>query len=187
MRDKQPDFGQRHPRLHAARHHPLFRWIDARFVHRPRIYIGQAILAGLALMCVLIAEDALTNGAIVAAIASSVAIVFFIPHSVASNPVRLVGGHLVAIFAGACTVGILMLVPEAVAANKYMIHSIQGLSLALVILFMTITNTEHAPAAGTALGLATSMPIDSVLFIISASLLVALLRIVLSKHLHNLI
>lgn len=80
-----------------------------------------------------------------------------------------------------------MLVPEAVAANKYMIHSIQGLSLALVILFMTITNTEHAPAAGTALGLATSMPIDSVLFIISASLLVALLRIVLSKQLHNLI
>lgn len=39
-------------------------------------------------MGVLIAEDALTNGAIVAAIASSVAIVFFIPHSVASNPVR---------------------------------------------------------------------------------------------------
>ena len=80
-----------------------------------------------------------------------------------------------------------MLFPEAVAANKYMVHSMQGLSLALVILFMTITNTEHAPAAGTALGLATSMPMDSVLFIVSASLLVAILRIALSKHLHNLI
>lgn len=138
-------------------------------------------------MGILIAEDALTNGAVVAAVASSVAIVFFVPHSVASKPFRLIGGHIAAIVAALCTVGIMLLLPDAVATNKLVIHSLQGASLALVILFMTITNTEHAPAAGTALGLATSVPMNSVIFILSSALIISVVRIVLYRRLHNLI
>jgi len=52
---------------------------------------------------------------------------------------------------------------------------------------MTATNTEHAPAAGTALGLATSVPMNSVIFILTAALIISVVRIVLYKHLHNLI
>lgn len=178
---------RKHPKLRAVRHHPLLRWLDAKFVHRPRIYATQALLAGVALFVILMAEDALTSGAIVAAIASSVAIVFFVPHSIASSPFRIIGGHLSAIVAGLCTVGIMLLLPDSVAANQWVIHALQGTSLALVILFMTITNTEHAPAAGTAFGLATSMPRDSVIFIISAAIIIAMVRIVLYKRLHNLI
>jgi hypothetical protein len=176
-----------HERLHALRHHPLLRWIDARFVHRPRIYLVQSLLAGLALVGILIAEDALTNGAVVAAVASSVAIVFFVPHSVASKPFRLVGGHVSAIAAALCTVGVMMLLPDAVASNQLVIHTLQGASLALVILFMTVTNTEHAPAAGTALGLATSVPINSVVFILTSAVIISIVRIVLYRRLHNLI
>jgi hypothetical protein len=176
-----------HERLHALRHHPLLRWIDARFVHRPRIYLVQSLLAGLALIGILIAEDALTNGAVVAAVASSVAIVFFVPHSVASKPFRLVGGHVSAIAAALCTVGVMMLLPDAVAGNQLVIHTLQGASLALVILFMTVTNTEHAPAAGTALGLATSVPINSVVFILTSAVIISIVRIVLYRRLHNLI
>ena len=51
-------------------------WLDAKFVHRPRIYILQSLLVGLAFVGILTAEDAITNGAVVAAIASSVTIVF---------------------------------------------------------------------------------------------------------------
>lgn len=176
-----------HERLHALRHHPLLRWIDAKFTHRPRIYIVQSLLAGLALFGILIAEDALTNGAVVAAVASSVAIVFFVPHSVASKPFRLIGGHVAAIAAALCTVGVMLLLPDAVANNQLVIHSLQGASLALVILFMTITNTEHAPAAGTALGLATSVPMNSVIFIVSAAFIISIVRILLYQRLHNLI
>ena len=64
---------------------------------------------------------------------------------------------------------------------------LQGASLALVILFMTMTNTEHTPAAGTALGLSTSIPRDSVIFIISAAVIIAAVRVVLYRRLHNLI
>lgn len=176
-----------HERLHSLRHHPLLRWIDARFVHRPRIYLVQSLLAGLALVGILIAEDALTNGAVVAAVASSVAIVFFVPHSVASKPFRLVGGHVSAIAAALCTVGVMMLLPDAVAGNQLVVHTLQGASLALVILFMTVTNTEHAPAAGTALGLATSVPINSVVFILTSAVIISIVRIVLYRRLHNLI
>ncbi len=177
----------KHEKLHALRHHPLLRWVDAKFVHRPRIYLVQSLLAGLALVGILIAEDALTNGAVVAAVASSVAIVFFVPHSVASRPFRLIGGHVSAIAAALCTVGIMMLLPDAVASNQFVIHGLQGASLALVILFMTITNTEHAPAAGTALGLATSVPINSVIFILSSAVIISIVRIILYRRLHNLI
>ena len=79
-----------------------------------------------------------------------------------------------------------MLLPDAVADNKWVIHTLQGASLALVILFMTITNTEHAPAAGTALGLATSVPGNSVIFIVSSAIIISVVRIVLYKRLHNL-
>jgi len=175
-------------RMRAFRHHPLLSWIDAKFVHRPRIYIVQALLAGLALIGILVVEDLATNGDfIVAAVASSVAIVFFVPHSVASSPFRIIGGHTSAIVAALCTVGIMLLLPDSVADNLWVIHSLQGASLALVILFMTITNTEHAPAAGTALGLATSVPINSVIFIVSSAIIISIIRIVLYKRLHNLI
>ncbi len=161
--------------------------MDAKFIHRPKTYIFQAVAAGVTLVAILIAEDAITNGAIVAAIASSVAIVFFVPHSVASSPYRIIGGHLSAIAAGLCTVGILLLMPDSVAGNQWVIHAIQGTAIALVILFMTITNTEHAPAAGTALGLATSMPRDSVIFIISAAVIIAMVRTVLYGRHRNLV
>lgn len=174
-------------RPRALRHHPLLRWVDAKFIHRPQTYLVQALLAAAVLIAILVAEDALTNGAIVAAVASSVAVVFFAPHSVASSPFRIVGGHLSGVVAGFCTVGAMLLLPDSVAANQWAIHVLQGASLALVILFMTVTNTEHTPAAGTALGLSTSIPRDSVIFIISAAVIIALVRIVLYKRMHNLI
>ena len=81
----------------------------------------------------------------------------------------------------------MLLLPDAVVANQWVIHTLQGASLALVILFMTITNTEHAPAAGTAFGLALSVPLNSVFFIVSAAVIISIVRIVLYKRLHNLI
>jgi CBS-domain-containing membrane protein len=81
----------------------------------------------------------------------------------------------------------MLLLPEAVAANQWVIHTLQGVSLSLVILFMTITNTEHAPAAATALGLAVSVPANTVLFILSAAVIISIIRTVLYRRLHNLI
>jgi hypothetical protein len=36
----------------------------------------------------------------------------------------------------------MMLLPDTAASNQWVVHTLQGASLALVILFMTITNTH---------------------------------------------
>ncbi len=180
--------GPRRTRLQAARHTPVFRWIDPRFTHRWRIYVGQSILAAILLWVVLLAEDVLSNGAIVAAIASSVAIVFFVPHSVASSPYRIVGGHLSAVVAAYILIGLSLLFPDSVVDASWFNDLLGALAVGLVVLLMSISNTEHAPAAGTALGLGVDgVPGDAVLFIITAAVLVALARVLLGSRLHNLI
>jgi hypothetical protein len=123
----------------------------------------------------------------VAAVTSSVAIVFFVPHSITSNPFRIIGGHISAILVAGCIVGLMLLMPDSVSSNQWVVHVMEGASLSVVILFMTITNTEHAPAAGTAIGLATSISINSIVFVVSAAVVISIVRVVLNKRLHNLI
>ncbi len=183
-----------HPPRHRAtgwrryRHSLLLRWIDPRVTHRPRIYVGQALLAGIALAAILFAEERFAGGVIVVAIASSVAVVFFVPHSVASAPLRIVGGHAAGVLAAYTAVGILMLMTDGLADATWMRNVMGGASVGLVVLYMTVTNTEHAPAAGTALGLtAERTPGDAVVFILTAAVLIAAVRILLADRLHNLI
>ncbi len=178
----------RRTKLGAARHHRLFRWIDPRFTHRWRAYVGQSILAALLLWVVLLAQTVLSNGAIVAAIASSVAIVFFVPHSVASSPVRIVGGHISAVLAAYLVVAVALLFPESISDATWFNDLLGAIAVGLVVLIMSVTNTEHAPAAGTALGLGIDgAPGEAVLFIITAAVLVAAARIVLGPRLQNLL
>ena len=179
---------QRRSRLEAAHHSVWFSWIDPHVTHRPGVYVRQSMLAAGALALVLLAQDILTQGALVAAIASSVAIVFFVPHSIASSPKRIVGGHVAGVVAAYVILGASMLFPGSVADERWFIDLGGALALGLVIFIMTATNTEHAPAAGTALGLAVRGPsANAVIFIITAAVIVALVRVVLARHLHNLV
>ena len=174
-------------RLYSIRHHGLVRWLDAKFIHRPRIYIPVAIGGPGACRNI---DCRRSNHKRCCRDRGGYRKLsrypIFVPHSVASKPFRIIGGHISAILAALCTVGIMMLLPDTVASNQWVVHTLQGASLALVILFMTITNTEHAPAAGTALGLAASVPGNSVVSIVSAAIIISIVRTVLYKRLHNL-
>ncbi len=62
-----------------------------------------------------------------------------------------------------------------------------ALSTGVAIFLMTITNTEHAPAAGVALGLViNSWDYMTIIFILSAILLMAIIRKILKPYLMNL-
>ncbi|MDA1297496.1 MAG: HPP family protein [Chloroflexi bacterium] len=140
------------------------------------------------LWVVLLAQDVISSGAIVAAIVSSVAIVFFVPHSVASAPSHIVGGHLSGVVAAYIVVGIGLALPGSVADATWFVDLSGAVALGLVVLLMSVTNTEHAPAAGTALGLAVrGTPGEAVLFIITAAVIVAAARVILGPRLHNLL
>lgn len=185
---RHPRSGPRRTRAQAVRHTRLLRWIDPRVTHRPVVYVGQSALAALVLAVVLLAEDILINGAVVAAIAASVAIVFFVPHSVASSPFRIIGGHVMGVIAAYIVVGLTLLLPGSVADADWIVNVSGALALGFVILLMTSTNTEHAPAAGTALGLAVrGAQWESVLFILTAAVAVAAVRQILGGRLRNLI
>ena len=51
-------------------------------------------------LLILLVVDVVLQAAIVVAIASSAFIVFVIPHSTASSPQRVIGGHVVAVIVG---------------------------------------------------------------------------------------
>ena len=77
------------------------RLIRRRFRRHWKNYLLQCGLSTLALLMVLLVVDVVLQAAIVVAIASSAFIVFIMPHSKASIPRRVIGGHLVAIVVAA--------------------------------------------------------------------------------------
>ncbi len=166
------------------------RLIDRKFRRRWKTYLLQCGLATLALMLILLVMDVVLHTAIIVAIASSAFIVFVIPHSASSIPQRLLGGHIVAIMVGV-SLSSLYLIPTVgeVAANSHVIVDLMAVvSVGLSILLMVLTNTEHPPAAGTALGLVIGgWDPSAVLFVLLGSIVLTVVHTVLRPHLTNLL
>jgi len=83
-------------------------------------------------------------------------IVFALPCSVTAQPRRLIGGHAVGIVSGlicyfAFPSG---LFGEFAASWQFIIWLVYAVSVGLSMFIMVITDTEHPPAAGTALSIA---------------------------------
>jgi CBS-domain-containing membrane protein len=130
-----------------------FYLLDRRFRRRKERYFTQAALAALTLAAVLLVKDALTNVAIVTAIASSAFIVFMTPNSRMALPRRVIGGHVAGVI-----VGLAIGVPLHDVAGKPFNDSLivdvaAAFGVGVAMLVMAATDTEHPPAAGTVLGL----------------------------------
>ena len=164
-------------------------------VNRRLLWIG--IAAALALAAILLVETGFSNAAINASIASSVFLVFVVPHSVASSTRRVVGGHIVGVLVGVAAYGILTLILDDPAEMSRQSFAIAGAaSVGVSILLMALTNTEHPPSAGTTLSLVAiggtvgttyGTIFDAVWFIISAAIILALVRFLLRRWLVNLL
>jgi CBS-domain-containing membrane protein len=127
--------------------------LDRHFLRRKQRYFLQAALAVVALAAVLAIESTLSNVAIVTAIASSAFIIFTVPHLRQSGPRRVLGGHAVAIIIGLIAA---VIVHDALGA-PYRTTLTTGIGASFAVgasmLVMAATDTEHPPAAGTALGI----------------------------------
>lgn len=162
------------------------RQLSSKFRH----YIFQTGLATVALIIMLLVEDALLNAAIVVAVASSAFIIFVFPDSVAATPRKVIGGHLVAVIVGAIGSSILM-IPALQAFSEqsgYLRDIVAALSVGLSILVMVATDTEHPPAAGTVLGLVMrGFGWQAVAFIMVSAVSLSVIRLVLRPKLINLL
>lgn len=152
-------------------------------------YILQCFLATLTLLAVLIFLNVLTETAIIAALGASAFIVFTMPHMYSSYPRRLIGGYIIGIVVGIIFYFISTSDPAKILflnENTSLIF-FGALAVGVSILLMTITNTEHAPAAGISLGLVINQWTNiTILFILGAILWMAVVRKILKPYLIDL-
>jgi hypothetical protein len=98
--------------------------------------------------------DTISHSAVIASLGASCFIVFTMPRARMSRPRFLIGGHVVGVAAG-CVGRWLCAIPALARLPVFSLHSgvlCGALAVGLAIFVMVITDTEHPPAAGLALG-----------------------------------
>ena len=129
---------------------------DPRMKGHRIVYVSQALLATSVILAALVVKDVLANAAVFAAIASTAFVLFVTPRSIVATPRHVVGGHVICAAVGAVTAVILSGAGvEAVAGDSSVAFSAgAAIAVGVGILLMGLTDTEHPPATGTALGMA---------------------------------
>ncbi len=166
------------------------RIIDKSFIRTPGSYIIQSLLALVAVAIILYFVEVLTHAAIVAALGASTFVVFAMPHSVTAQPRRLIGGHISGLICGTLCYYAFLTGPLGELAINWEFISIFAcaLSVGLSIFLMTITNTEHPPAAATALGVVVhGWSYQMVIFVLACAISLAIFRRLLRSRLKDLV
>ena len=135
-------------------------------------------LATVALFLILLFQDVVLRAAIV------------VPDSVAASPRKVVGGHIVGVITGTLFSFVLMVpsVETAAEGSRIVLDVMAALSVGTGIFGMVATNTEHPPAAGTALGLVVhGWTASAVAFIVIGAVALSAVRIILRPRLVNLL
>ncbi len=167
------------------------RLIDPKIKRNFGAYVFQCSLAAVAVFLVLVLEGAhLSRVVIIAAIGSTAFVLFVTPHSVAARPRHVIGGHLICLTIGATFAafdgtGVGMRLLEAMP----LVFDIEAaLAVGLGIFLMAATDTEHAPAAGTALGMvAHDFSWGLVLFVVGGVAGLSMLHLLLRPRLRSLL
>ena len=171
-----------------------------RFLFDPKIkengwrYLGQVALATAALFAVVFVEELITGriggqAVIVAAIASTAFLLFIMPHSRPSRPRNALGGHAVALGVGVlfALFGDTETGRETVRGTAFYFALFAAGSVGLSMFLMAATNTEHPPAAGTALGVVGSqVTLDLLLFVLVGVPMLVAIYLVFKSRLINL-
>jgi len=149
-------------------------------------YVFQSLLAAVVLLIalwVLKAECGLLSvkgAVIVASIGATAFIVFAMPGALTAKPRNVIGGHAVGIICGAL---------GSLAAGPESSHAVVAYALAvgLSIFVMVVTDTEHPPASGTALGIAIAgFSWGIALAVVTAAVLLAAAHRLLRSYLRDL-
>lgn len=120
------------------------RAFDRRFGPHWLSYILQSALATASVFVVLVALRQ-QNLVVAASLAATAFTVFAMPSSMTASTRNVVGGHIVGLVFGSAFA---LIMQESAFAHDAM----YALAVGCAMLVMTATNTEHPPAAGTALG-----------------------------------
>jgi CBS-domain-containing membrane protein len=167
-----------------------FILVDKKFKKNTVKYIFQCVLATLTILAILLFLDILNEIAIITALGASAFIVFTMPKQYSSDSRRLFGGYIVGLIVGFIFYIITTLdFGKNIFGNPTTTLVIFGsIAVGFSIFIMSVTNTEHAPAAGIALGLVINKwDYITIIFIIAAIIWMFGIKTLLKKYLIDLI
>jgi len=142
-------------------------------------YVFQSLFATLAIFIVLLFLS-LQHAVIIASIGATTFIVFAMPKNITAQPRNVVGGHLVGLTCGS----LCALIPHQTFLHSILIYS---LAVGLSIFIMVVTDTEHPPASGTALGVAMrGFSPDVIIAVVTSVTVLALIHHLLKRYLRDL-
>lgn len=143
-------------------------------------YIFQSFLATVTIFILLILVS-MEHIVVIASIGSTAFIIFAMPKSITAKPRNVIGGQLVGLFSGS----LCALIPYSSFLNSVATYS---LALGLSIFLMTVTDTEHPPASGTALGVAiTGFSLNVAITVIISVMILSLVHQFLKSSLKDLV
>ena len=163
--------------------------IDEKFKRKRGKYIFQCFLATSAISIVLVFLDVLNETAIIASLGATVFIIFTMPHSYLARNKCVFGGYLISMVIGIfCRLMLDSFLSGISMIDKAMLVLLGSIAVGLSTFMMVITDTEHAPAAGIALGLVINeWDYLTLLFIILAITLFVFVKTLLKSWMVDLI
>ena len=155
-----------------------------------KYHVIQSFLAGIFITIIILVGETFSNNVINAAIGSSVALLFLHPKNRQNRFKSLVVGNLIAIITFILLHYIFLLFNQDlhISISDKNFHIFSGLSFFICLLVMTITNSEHVPAAGTSIGLSVNvLDFNLILFVIFSVLFLYVFKLILDKYGKNII
>jgi len=143
-------------------------------------YIFQCFLATLTMLLLLLLLS-MEHIIVIASIGSTAFIVFAMPKSITARPRKVIGGHIIGIISGS----LCSLISHPSFASSVILYSF---AVGLSIFLMTVTDTEHPPTSGTALGIAiTGVSLNIVISIIIGIITLSLAHQLFKPFLKDLV
>ena len=158
---------------------------DPNLKERLPNFIIQSLAAGVT-VAILIAlyHSIIDYGIVIASIGASSFIIFCMPNHITALPRRAIGGHFVGIISGGIGWSILQYFGET---TTFIMSIAYGLSVSVAVFLMVSFDAEHAPAAGTAIAVATLGVDISTMFILLAVIFMSLIKKILGQKLVDLV
>ena len=164
------------------------RFLDAGLRHHLLRYAWQSLAGGAVIFLVLLLLDAVQQTAIIASLGASVFIVFAAPRSYSAKPRAILGGYAVGAACG--MVSMVAVAALTSCGSEWTVwRAVAGaIAVALSLFLMTVTDTEHPPAAGLALAFVLN-PWDAftVAVVLGAAAILSAAERLLRRHLLDLV
>ena len=145
-------------------------------------YLAQSVLAVFAMLVVLLFIDSVANAALVAGLGSTVVTAFLHPQASSGRLRAIIGGHSCGLIVGSILALVFINYELVIITFAYGDILVMAGAVGLTILAMGLTDTEHPPAAGIALGMAgRPWELNIFVYILIAVLILGIIRVIFNK------